>query len=135
MSFKTERLVFSADGFNCKDEKAAERLVESFEISSKSAGSGHDDTDLETRRVSVDKEQLTYLGGIVLGIEYLRVTRLLETKGITPVLKDNTLTWQEQGYEHLRSRTDDHDELTYTTWTSRLTFRNNKLEDICIECD
>jgi hypothetical protein len=110
-------------------------MVESFELSTESAGSAFNDTDFKTRLVSVNKQQLTYLGGITLGMSYSQVKQFLEKKAIKPTVAKNMLTWREKGCDQVRTRTPNHDELTYTIWTGKLTFHHKRLTDIRIECE
>jgi hypothetical protein len=64
-----------------------------------------------------------------------REWRSKQNKGIKPAITNkNVLEWEEKGYERLLNRTDNHDELVYTAWTGKLTFRHNKLEDISVDC-
>ena len=124
----------SADGFNYQDEAAKERMVECFDICTKGGGGAFDDTDHQTRRISVDQQQLTILGGISLGMERTKVLELLANTGIKPAVTNNLITWDAPGYHHVCDATPNHEQFNYTTWSGQLTFRHNKLEEIRIDC-
>ena len=125
-----------ADGFEYQDAKAKERMVESFEISVHRQEVGvPDDDDFKIRRTSVKKRQLTILGGITPGMARATVIALLAGSGVQTTETKNVITWKEKGHAHLQDATQNHGELTYTTWKGTLTFRQNYLEDIYIECE
>jgi hypothetical protein len=126
-----------ADGFEYKDGNLAKgRMVESFEISMhRQEVGGPEDDDFKIHRTSVKKKQLTILGGITPRMERATVITLLAESGVQTTETNNVITWKEKGHAHIYDATQNHGELTYTTWNGTLTFRQNHLEDIDIECE
>lgn len=126
-----------ADGFEYKDGNMQQgRMLESFEISvHRQAVGGPDDDDFKIHRTSVKKGQLTILGGITPRMERATVIALLAKSGLQTTATDNVITWKEKGHAHIYDATQNHGELTYTAWSGTLTFRQNRLEDICIDCE
>jgi hypothetical protein len=115
-----------ADGF---DYNNTGRVVENFKISTAQikAGSVYD-TDFKIRWVTVGKNELAFLGGIAIGMGRSKAMDLLVKKGIVPTRAGNVITWSEKGYVHI----DRPNEITYTIWTGKLTFRDDKLVEISI---
>jgi hypothetical protein len=130
-----------ADGFNYKDGNIEKgRMLESFEIRVHrewvvSEVGDSDDDDFKIHWASVKKRQLTILGGITPGMKRATVIALLVKSGVQITKTNNVITWKEKGHAHIYDATQGHDELTYTTWEGRLTFRHNHLEDIYIGCE
>ncbi len=115
-----------ADGF---DYNNTGRVVESFEISAVRIKAGSVfDADSKIRQTTVGKDELAFFGGISIGMERSKAMDILAKRGIVPTLAGNMITWSEKGHVHI----DRPNEITYTNWTGRLTFRNNKLDDISI---
>jgi hypothetical protein len=126
-----------ADGFNYNGK---ERMLENFEISVHSQGAVSevgvpDDDDSKTPQTSVKKRQLTILGGITPRMNRATVIALLAKSGVQTTATNNVITWKEKGHAHIYGTTQNHDELTYTAWSGRLTFLHNHLEDIDIQCE
>jgi len=127
-----------ADGFNYKDDNLAKgRMLESFEISvHRQEAGGPDDDDFKIHRTSVKKRQLTILGGITPGMKRATVIALLAKSGVQTTETNNVITWKEKGHAHIYDAINKYsDELTYTTWKGTLTFEQNHLADIDIECE
>ena len=122
-----------ADGFECNDAK--QRIVDSFAISAVRRKVGaFDDRDFKIHRTSVDEKHLMILGEIKIGMEQKKVIAVLASKGMKPIVTDNLITWAEKGCDHIRDATRNHDQLTFDTWNAKLTFRNQKLQEIDLDC-
>ena len=125
-----------ADGFEYKEDNANGRMVESFEISvHRQEVGGPDDDDFKIHRTSLKKTQLTILGGIGPRMERATVIALLAESGVQTTQTNNVITWKEKGHAHVRDAKQNQGELAYTTWKGTLTFQQNRLEDIYIECE
>jgi len=122
-----------ADGFEYNYVK--ERIVDSFAISAVRRKVGaFDDRDFKIHRTSVDEKHLMILGEIKIGMEQKKVIAVLASKGMKPIVTDNLITWAEKGCDHIRDATRNHDQLTFDTWNAKLTFRNQKLQEIDLDC-
>jgi len=67
-------------------------------------------------------------------MEQSKVTTLLASNGIKPIVTDRFITWEEKGCNHIRASTQNHSQLTYEKWSAKLTFRRGKLEEIGLDC-
>ena len=124
-----------ADGFEYKDGPTKERILESFAISSTRRKVGAlDDTDFKICQTSVAEDHLMILGEIKIGMKQSKVISVLAAKGIKPIVTDNSIAWEEKGYDHIRDATQMHNRLTYERWSANLTFRHGKLREIELDC-
>ena len=115
-----------ADGF---DYSRAGRVLDRFEISTTRIDVGaSDDTERKARRASLARTKLGFVAGVAPGMERSRVLALLNQAGIKPAAKGKVVSWEEKGHTPNLNG-------SFSTWTARLTFRHDKLENICIECN
>ena len=61
------------------------------------------------------------------GMERSQVLAILNQAGIKPTVKGNEVSWEEKGHAPKFNE-------SFSTWTARLTFRHDKLENICVDC-
>jgi hypothetical protein len=114
-----------ADGF---DYSRAGRVLDRFEISTTRMEVGaFDDTLPKISRASLARAKLAFVAGVAPGMARSQVLALLNQAGIKPTAKGNVVSWEEKGHAPNLSG-------SFSTWTAKLTFRRDKLEEIVVDC-